>query len=204
MTKHAEKATSKQSEERSKVSPFCTTLSTLQHYNTNITQREGTTAGWKKAFSCFCGSDNGAGWANKGAALYLRGYSPSLNKHQVSACSMFITCLCYSDLSQFSHYTDILFYILMIMLNSYFISPVCCFLMYHLYKQAYEAGRRPERLLSSLLQAKPSQVSSCVSFRICHAGTACWTNHCHTTQRLTLFRGGNKEIRPCRTGGTIN
>lgn len=99
LTEHAEKATSKQSQERSKVSPFCSPLSTLQHYNTNITQREGTTAGWKKAFSCLCGLDNGAGWANKGAALYLRGYSPSLNKHQVSACSMFITSLCYSDLT---------------------------------------------------------------------------------------------------------
>lgn len=35
----------------------------------------------KKAISCFCGLDNGAGWANKGAAQYLRGNSPSLNKH---------------------------------------------------------------------------------------------------------------------------
>lgn len=47
----------------------------------------------KKAISCFCGRNNGAGWVNKGASHYPRSNSPSLNKHWVSACFMSIICL---------------------------------------------------------------------------------------------------------------
>lgn len=50
------------------------------------------------AISCFCGLDNGARWANKGVAQYLRGNSPSLNKHQLSARSVSIIWLCFSYL----------------------------------------------------------------------------------------------------------
>lgn len=65
-------------------------------------QRKGTTG--EKAMSCFCGLDNGAGWANKGAAQYMRGNSPSLNKHWVFAGSMSFICLCFSYLFEgFSH-----------------------------------------------------------------------------------------------------
>lgn len=67
-------------------------------------KEKGQILAGRKAISCLCGLDNGAGWANKGAALYLRGYSPSLNKHQVSACYVFIICLCYSYLlHSFNH-----------------------------------------------------------------------------------------------------
>ncbi len=61
------------------------------------------------AMSCFCGSENGAGWANKGAAQSMRGNSPSLNKHWVSAGSMSIICLCFSYLFEdLSHLIPIL------------------------------------------------------------------------------------------------
>lgn len=42
---------------------------------------------------CLRRSDEAARWANKGAAQYLRGNSPSLNKHWVSAGSRSIICL---------------------------------------------------------------------------------------------------------------
>lgn len=44
---------------------------------------EGLLKKKKKAISCCCGLDNGAGWANKGVAQYLWGISPSFNKHSV-------------------------------------------------------------------------------------------------------------------------
>lgn len=42
---------------------------------------------------CLRRSDEAARWANKGAAQYLRGNSPSLNKHRVSAGFRSVICL---------------------------------------------------------------------------------------------------------------
>lgn len=53
-------------------------------------------------FFYFCCVDNGAGWANRGAAHYLRGNSPSLNKHWLSACSCLIFAfICHICLKSF-------------------------------------------------------------------------------------------------------
>lgn len=53
-------------------------------------------------FFYFCCVDNGAGWANRGAAHYLQGNSPSLNKHWLSACSCLIFAfICHICLKSF-------------------------------------------------------------------------------------------------------
>lgn len=114
--------------------------------------------------------DNSPGWANKGAAQYFS----SLNKQEVgltpALLSAFVSNVCLKTLS--------------------IKVTVCVHTQMEPSTYVHSALVLTVNILLVALGGGPCicasilfEVSSCVSSRMCHAGRACPTNHCRTTQR---------------------
>lgn len=152
-------------------------------------------------FFYFCCVDNGAGWANRGAAHYLQGNSPSLNKHWLSACSCLIFAfICHICLKSFPLHRQKSENIVKK------IFPKCSKCLKH----RPETGRFTVRFIPLQIKTRRrlwlcggffflfffpsdehSQVSSCVSSRMCHTRGSFCSNH-STKGKAAQWEGTRK------------